>query len=75
MKLFLYDVKHENVFGEKDLGNLTPSEIELLERVVEFLEEKEILSRYRTIRVAESWKQEEIFDEGDPIGEYEINFI
>ncbi len=66
MKLFLYDTKHQQVNGSTDLGNLTDSEVALVNKVIAFLYDQLILDgRYRSITLAEDI--DVIYDEQEPL--------
>lgn len=65
MKLYLYDEKHEQVFGELDLGKLSKDEAVLLDKVIDFLGSMGITSRYKRLVVSESYKYDSEGDWGD----------
>lgn len=58
MKLFLYDDKHDHVFGELDLGVVSPETNELIEKIISFLEENGITDRYKNIVLGQSYTRE-----------------
>jgi hypothetical protein len=54
MKLFHYDTKHQQVHGSVDLGNLSSTEITLVNKVLEFLLDQVITDgRYKCLIVAD----------------------
>jgi hypothetical protein len=61
LNLYLYDEKHEKVFGElPDIKHGTE-----VKKVVDFLEQKGILDRYRKVVLAEKYEMGSI--EGEPV--------
>lgn len=64
MKLFNYDDKHQNVNGELNLGALTPDEEKLLGKVIAFLGEQGLTSRYHGLVLAESFDRK-VDEEGE----------
>ena len=63
MKLFNYDEKHQRVNAELDLGELSLKELELINKIIDFIDERGITNRYNTLELADSWNY--VRDEGD----------
>jgi len=63
MKLFLYDEKHEAVHGELDLGKLNSDQIVFLQKIVKFLDEQGVTSRYRQLKIADNYTVEGDYEE------------
>lgn len=65
MKLFYYDTKHEQVIAQKDMGDLSEKEINLVDEVLEFLSENDITDgRYKNLVLANNI--ETMYDDGEP---------
>lgn len=65
MKLFNYDEKHERVNGELDLGELTPSESKLLDKIVAWMGDQGFTSRYQQLEIAERYEVDYDHDAGE----------
>lgn len=54
MKLFLYDTKHQQVHAHTDMGDLNQTEVALVNKVLEFLQDNRITDgRYRNLTLAD----------------------
>lgn len=59
MKLFYYDLKHNEIHDELELGNLTKDQEDLVDKIIEFLNENEILDgRYKNLILAQNITKE-----------------
>ena len=63
MQLFIYDEKHEQVPGAIDLGNLTQHEEAIVQKIIAFLDSKQITDRYKRLILANRYRLS--FDSGD----------
>jgi hypothetical protein len=70
LNLYLYDEKHENVFADLSLGPISKDTEEAIEKVIEFLDTKEITTRYSQLRLAKSYSK--TFDK--ETSEYVVSF-
>lgn len=55
-KLFIYDYKHQQVHAELELGELTPDQWALMEKLFPFFEENELTTRYKALTIAKSYE-------------------
>lgn len=55
MTLFDYDLKHERILGNLDLGQLTTKEMSLINEVVEFIEQQIHIDNYRVFMLENSF--------------------
>lgn len=67
MKVFLFDEKHQVVFGEYELGDISESEQIRLAGLFVFLRTKGICNRYKTLIMAESYERFVSEEYGDQI--------
>ncbi len=66
MQLFLYDNKHDRLIDGMPLpDDLTEREKLLLEKVIDFLDIKNVLNRYQRLRIANRCIQDS--NDGEPI--------
>lgn len=72
LKLFFYDYKHENIFKEIELGELTEHQIESIQKVFNaMLDLGMVDNRYVKPVIAESWKYVNYIDEDmEEVGSY-----
>lgn len=68
MTLFIYDSKHENVGDGLDLGELSPETEKLLDRVIDWLDKKQVTNRYNSLVLAHT------YNVSYPDGEKQIEF-
>ncbi len=65
MKLYYYDAKHEFVIGELELGELTDNEMNIVDSVIEFFAEKNLLDgRYHAALLADGHRI--VVEDGEP---------
>lgn len=65
MKLFFYDTKHQQVIAQQEIGNLTETEVKLVNSVLEFLQDNLITDgRYKNLTLADDI--ETMYDDGEP---------
>ena len=55
MKIYNHDEKHGRVNGELDLGNLSVDQLDVLQKVICFLQDQEVSSRYHSIVLADNY--------------------
>jgi hypothetical protein len=67
MKLFIYDEKHERVNGELDLGDISDTENQLLEKVIAFLDKENITDRYGSLELANGYSYYADFEDEFPV--------
>lgn len=65
MNLYIHDEKHEQIVGELNLGEITEKEKEIIRKICDFLEEKAITNRYKSLVLAESYEVKN--DDGEPL--------
>lgn len=54
MKLFSYDEKHHRVNAELDLGELSLEQLELVNKIIDFIDARGITNRYSSLKLADS---------------------
>ena len=65
MKLFYYDTKHQQIIVQKDMGDLSEKEVNLVNSVLEFLEDSLLTDgRYKDLTLANN--VEIIYEDGEP---------
>ena len=65
MNMYLYDTKHQQVIAQQDMGDLTETEVALVNKVFDFLQDNLVTDgRYKNLVLAESIGV--IYDDGEP---------
>lgn len=65
MKLFLFDTKHQQVVGSLEVGKLCTTEVELINKVIAFLEDQQITDgRYKNLALADDI--EIVYEDNEP---------
>lgn len=71
LKLFLYDDKHGNMVKEVYLGELTDTERNVADKIIQGMEEANFLDgRYRAATIAESYERKLDEDSGESYLEF-----
>ena len=55
MQLFVHDEKHDQIVGTLDLGDITVDEMILVEKIIRYLDTKQITTRYKRLVLAEKY--------------------
>ena len=64
MKIFIYDQKHEQITKSVDLGDLTDYQKKVVRKIVDFLNEDDILNGSKTTAIlAKGFRQEPHYDD------------
>ena len=54
MKIYNYDEKHKKILGELNLGNLSAESLDVLQKVICFLQDQEVFNEYNYVVMADS---------------------